>query len=125
MQTTPSRARPSDNPAFNANQSAQEQLYILADMLYIYKPFWGVEGGPLVDYREVVKSGADTIPGRTRGESLDMINRAIDFVTSAGAVQEAEAQRVRLRNMLAISFVLIAVVGIGWMVSYLHQIVSL
>ena len=117
MQDVHDRERPSDNPAFNAHQTAQEQLHILADMRYTYKPFLRVEEGPLVDYREVIKGGSDTIPGRTPDESLEMINRAIDFIISAGLMQEDEARRVRIRNMLFISFALIAFAGIGWMIS--------
>lgn len=124
MQDTHGRDHPSDNPAFNAHQTKQEQLYILADMLYIYKPLWGTEEGPLVDYRAVVKSGSDIIPGRTQDESLEMINRAIEFIISVGAMQEDEARRGRIRNTLFISLALIAFVGMAWLIPHLPQILS-
>ena len=103
-------------------------MYILADMLYIYKPLRGIEGGPLVDYREVVTSGIDTIPGRTRDESLDMINRAIEFIITVGAMQAEERQRVLIKRMSVIILSTVGLIGTlwasGWAIPQLAQVLS-
>lgn len=122
MQNIPGLKRPSDNPKFNPSQTVLEQLDILADMEYTYVPFVRREGGPLVDYRAVIEAGADTIPGRTRSESLEMIDRAIKFIASAIVMEEDEAHRRRVKLVGFFTLALLMAVSAVWVATSLPQL---
>lgn len=67
-----------DGAKFRASDTDEKLVELLSGLSWVYSPIFGLEGGVLGRLSRDIRSGRLTLPGRSRGQSLDLLAEALD-----------------------------------------------